>query len=69
MVSLARGAVQIVPRARSRRPFPMLSACHAQPGKFYMSLMDLLVDFVFYVDIVLNFHRCVLTALVFPPLL
>ena len=47
----------------------MLSACHAQPGKFYMSLMDLLVDFVFYVDIVLNFHRCVLTALVFPPLL
>ena len=25
-------AVQIVPRARSRTPFPMLSACHAQRG-------------------------------------
>ena len=29
------------------------------PHKFYMSLMDLMVDVVFYVDIVLNFHSAV----------
>jgi len=32
------------------------------PQKFYLSLMDLVVDAVFYIDIVLNFHRCVLAA-------
>jgi len=29
------------------------------PGKFYMSLMDLFVDVVFYVDIFFNFHTAV----------
>ena len=29
------------------------------PAKFYMSIMDLVVDGVFYVDIFLNFHTAV----------